>query len=281
LIWLGPLLYEQVSQLIGNLPRYAKALAARFEIEPGVVKEQVDGALTRAQLDPRQLLSQIFRGTDRAIGWVTALVGVISNLTLALVLIPLYFFVFAWYFNHGLAQLEVYLPARHKAQILQVLGQMDRAVSEFFRGQLVIAMIDGALFSIGWYWAGVPYWFALGMFTGLLNIVPYLSVVGWPLAVLLKYVSVLGDGDGALLSAALWPTVVYMTVQLFDGWVLAPWIQSGQTNLSVVTIIIVVFVGAALAGVWGMLFAIPLAACIKIVLVAVLLPQLERWAAEH
>ncbi|MEO6165737.1 MAG: AI-2E family transporter, partial [Candidatus Binatia bacterium] len=62
---------------------------------------------------------------------------------------------------------------------------------------------------------------------------------------------------------------------------LAPWIQSGQTNLSVVTIIIVVFVGAALAGVWGMLFAIPLAACIKIVLVAVLLPQLERWAAEH
>jgi predicted PurR-regulated permease PerM len=281
LIWLGPLLYEQVSQLIGNLPKYAKAIAARFEIEPGMLKEQLDTALTRAQLDPRQLIAQIFRGTDRAFGWVTALIDVVSNLTLALVLIPVYFFVFAWYFNHGLAQLEVYLPARHKGQILQVLGQMDRAVSEFFRGQLVIAMADGALFSIGWYWAGVPYWFALGMFTGLLNIVPYLSVVGWPLAVLLKYVSMLGDGDGGLLAAALWPTVVYVAVQLFDGWVLAPWIQSGQTNLSVVTIIIVVLVGAALAGMWGMFFAIPVAACSKIVLVTVLLPRLERWAAEH
>ena len=282
LIWLVPLLYEQIVGLVTNLPKYLRALAQRFQIDGGALGEQVEAVLAQAQADPRQILAQVFRTTGQAIGWLAALVGVVSNLTLALILIPIYFFVFAWYFNHGLAQLEAYLPTRRKAQILQVFGQMDHAVSDFFRGRLVIAVIVGALFSAGWYAAAVPYWFALGMITGFLNIIPYLSVISWPLAVLLKYLSGLDAGaSGGLIDAVLWPSAVYVVVQLLEGWVLTPWIQSGQTNLSGVTIIIVVFVGASLAGVWGMLFAIPVAACIKIVFVATLLPQLKRWAAEH
>ena len=282
LVWLGPLLYEQIVGLITNFPKYLRALAQRFQIDLGALSEQVEAAMAQAQADPRQILAQVFRTTGQAIGWLAALVGVISNLTLALILIPIYFFVFAWYFNHGLAQLEDYLPARRKAKILQVVGEMDRAVSDFFRGRLVIAVIVGALFSAGWYAAAVPYWFALGMITGFLNIIPYLSIISWPLAVLLKYVSALDAGaTGGLLDALLWPSAVYVVVQLLEGWLLTPWIQSGQTNLSAVTIIIVVFVGASLAGIWGMLFAIPIAACIKIVFIATLLPQLKRWAAEH
>ena len=282
LIWLVPLLYEQIVGLVTNLPKYLRALAQRFQIDGGALGEQVEAVLAQAQADPRQILAQVFRTTGQAIGWLAALVGVVSNLTLALILIPIYFFVFAWYFNHGLAQLEAYLPTRRKAQILQVFGQMDHAVSDFFRGRLVIAVIVGALFSAGWYAAAVPYWFALGMITGFLNIIPYLSVISWPLAVLLKYVSGLDAGASVeLIDAVLWPSAVYVVVQLLEGWVLTPWIQSGQTNLSAVTVIIVVFVGASLAGVWGMLFAIPVAACIKIVFIATLLPQLKRWAAEH
>ena len=282
LIWLGPLLYEQIVGLLTNLPKYLRALAQRFQIDSGALGEQVEAAVAQAQADPRQILAQLFRTTGQAIGWLAAVVGVISNLTLALILIPMYFFVFAWYFNHGLARLEAYLPIRRKAQILQVLEQMDRAVSDFFRGRLVIAVIVGALFCAGWYAAAVPYWFALGMVTGFLNIIPYLSVVSWPLAVILKYVSALDGGatDG-LIDAMLWPSAVYVVVQLLEGWLLTPWIQSGQTNLSAVTIIIVVLVGASVAGIWGMLFAIPVAACIKIVFTATLLPQLKRWAAEH
>jgi predicted PurR-regulated permease PerM len=282
LVWLGPLLYEQIVGLITNLPKYLRALAQRLQIDLGALSEQVEAAMAQAHADPRQILAQVFRTTGQAIGWLAALVGVISNLTLALILIPIYFFVFAWYFNHGLAQLEAYLPARRKAKILQVVGEMDRAVSDFFRGRLVIAVIVGALFSAGWYAAAVPYWFALGMITGFLNIIPYLSIISWPLAVLLKYVSALDAGATAgLIDAVLWPSAVYVVVQLLEGWLLTPWIQSGQTNLSAVTIIIVVFVGASLAGIWGMLFAIPVAACIKIVFIATLLPQLKRWAAAH
>lgn len=281
-IWLGPLLYEQVIGLASNLPRYAQAVADRFAIDLGAVSAPLDAALKKAQADPRQLLSQIFRTTGQAIGWAAAVISMATYLTLTLVLMPLYFFVFAWYFNAGLAKLENYLPVRHRATIQRVLGQMDRAVGDFFRGRLVIAVIVGALFSFGWYFAGVPYWFALGMITGFLNIIPYVSAIGWPLAMLLKYVSVLGAGDGVSWAAVvIWPSVVYVAVQLLEGWVLTPLIQSGQTNLSAVTIIVVVFIGAALGGLWGMLFAIPVAACVKILLAATVLPRLQRWAADH
>lgn len=281
-IWLGPLLYEQIVGLASNLPGYLRALADRFAVEIGALSEPIDAALKKIQADPRQALAQLFQTTGKALGWVAAVLGMATNLTLALVLIPLYFFVFAWYYNAGLAKLESFLPERRKAEILQVLGNMDRAVGEFFRGRLVIAALVGALFSAGWYLAEVPYWFALGMITGFLNIIPYVSVIGWPLAVLLKYVSVLGAAETAGLMAVVgWPSVVYIVVQVLEGWVLTPWIQSGQTHLSAVTIIVVVFIGASLAGIWGMLFAIPVAACIKILLSATVLPQLKLWAVQH
>jgi predicted PurR-regulated permease PerM len=160
---------------------------------------------------------------------------------------------------------------------------MDDAIGQFFRGRLVVSIIMGILLSAGWFVAGVPYWFVLGMLTGILNIVPYLSAVTWPVAIIIKYVDALTGGGETMdfVSIAVWPSAVYAAVQLLENWVLTPLIQSGSTNLSAFTVIVVVFVGASVGGVMGMLFAIPFAACIKILLDEVALPRLRRWAAQH
>jgi predicted PurR-regulated permease PerM len=120
--------------------------------------------------------------------------------------------------------------------------------------------------------------------TGLLSIVPYLSVASWPVAIIVKYVDTLTSGmaeSSAIVSAVLWPSVVYGAVQFLEGWVLTPLIQSGHTSLSAVTIILVVIIGGVAAGVLGMLLAIPVAACAKIFFQEVALPHLRRWAATH
>jgi predicted PurR-regulated permease PerM len=154
---------------------------------------------------------------------------------------------------------------------------MGQAVGHFFRARLVIAFIMGGSLSIGWFWTGVPYWFFLGMVTGLLNMVPYLSVLTWPFALLLKYLEAINSSGGStsFVSIAVWPTVVYVAVQLSEGWFLTPWIQSGQTNLNAATVLIVVIIGRALVGIWGLLFAIPIAACIKILANELVLPPLR------
>ena len=161
---------------------------------------------------------------------------------------------------------------------------MDTAVGSFFRGRLIIAFLMAVLFALGWLLAGVPYWFLLGVGTGVLSIIPYAASVGWPLAILLKYLDLTtgaGAPDFAWVDVFVWPSLVYGLVQVFEGWVLTPWIQSESTNLSAVTILIVIFVGGTVGGLYGLLLAIPIAACLKILAIEMLLPQLHRWAADN
>jgi predicted PurR-regulated permease PerM len=270
--------------LVARLPDYLRTLGATYDIDSGELINQLDESIRKFQIDPKQIVGQVFRTTGRAVGVLTFVFITTSYWFLTIILIALYVFFFSWHFNSGLAKLSAFIPESRKARVLAILDRMDDAVGDFFRGRLLVAVIMGVLLSAGWFLAGVPYWFFLGMLTGLLSIVPYLSVVSWPVAILLKYVDTLTSGmaeNSAIVSAVLWPSVVYGVVQSLEGWVLTPWIQSGQTSLSAVTIILVVIIGGVVAGVLGMLLAIPVAACGKIFFTDVVLPRLRSWAETH
>ena len=280
--WLGPVLVDQFIQLAARLPEYIRALAAGHNIDLNNIMAVIDE--TVRNLDPRQIFNQIFSTTGRAVGIATFIFNTTTRMLLSLALVIIYFFLFSWRFNAGLAKLTAYVPQSRKRRVFAILSRMDAAVADFFRGRLVIAIIVGIMLSVGWFFTGVPYWFFLGMLTGILNIVPYLAVITWPVAILLKYVDTLTSGAGqsaGILAILIWPSVVYIVVQFLEGWILTPWIQSGQTDMSAATVLIVVFIGGAVAGIWGLLFAIPVAACCKILLEELLLPPLRRWAATH
>jgi predicted PurR-regulated permease PerM len=282
--WLGPVLYEQSTMLARKLPDYLRALAATYGIESGDLIDHLDEAIRKFQIDPKQMVGQVFQTTGRAVGILTFVFSITSYWLLSTMLVALYGFFFSWHFNTALRKLSGYVPASRRERVRSILARMDDAIGDFFRGRLLIAIIMGVLLSVGWLLVGVPYWFFLGMLTGFFNIVPYLSVISWPIAILLKYVDVLTHAAGespGILAVVLWPSVIYIAVQLLEGWILTPWIQSGQTNMSAVTIILVVIIGGFLAGVLGMLLAIPVAACIKILCEEVVLPGLRKWAATH
>ena len=284
LSWLGPLLLQQITDLVTRLPEYLRTLAITYNLDPGNILDQLERSLRQLQLDFQQILAQIYKTTGHAFGLVTTVFSAAAYLIFSVALVLIYFFLLSWHFNRALQRFARYLPHSRRGRITEILSQMDEAVGQFFRGRLVIAMIMGVLLSVGWFLTGVPYWFFLGMLTGLLNIVPYISIVSWPVVILLKYaetITAAGGQSPSLLSIVLWPSTVYIAVQLLEGWLLTPWIQSGQTNLSAATIIIVVFIGAGLAGILGMLLAIPLAACIKILLDEIFLPHIRHWASEH
>lgn len=284
LAWLGPVLYEQSTMLVNRLPDYLRALMATYGVESGNVVDQLDETIRKLQIDPKQIVGQLFRTTGRAVGILTFVFSTTTYWLLSTALVAIYVFFFSWHFNSGVEKLRAYVPASRRVRVSTIVARMDGAIGDFFRGRLVIAIIMGVLLSAGWFFTGVPYWFFLGMLTGLLNIIPYLSVLSWPVAILLKYVDTLTNASGAtpdLLTVVLWPSLVYIAVQSLEGWILTPWIQSGQTNMSAVTIILVVIIGGVVAGVLGMLLAIPIAACIRIFFEEVVLPPLRKWAATH
>ncbi len=279
-LWFVPLLIEQAQALIQKIPVYAHTLSQRYERLFGSWSFNVQDLLGRIQDDPMATLRPLFLGTGQAFGLLGQVLGVTANVALYTILIPVYFFFFAWHFESMSRFVVRLIPITHRPRVLQVLGRMDTAVRGFFFERLLIAVITGVLYAGAWALVDVPYWFLLGIVTGLTSLVPYLSAIGWPLAVVIKYADVVATGQSNgtdWMAILLWPSVAYMVVQFIESWVLTPWMQSRSTDMSAVTILIVVFVGGAVGGLFGLIFAIPVVTCLKILIEEFIRPRWLQW----
>lgn len=216
----------------------------------------------------------------RGVSTIFSVIGFIISLGLLAFLIPFYFFFFAVWYPDVLAFGRQFIPQRNRERVLYLLEKMDNVVAGFVRGRIVISLIMGVLLAIGWMICGVPYAIPLGIVVGIFCAVPYLGVVGIPAAVLLLFFDQLGmagEQRMAWWGIILWPTLVFSIVQLIEGYVLTPAIAGKATNLDPVTILVAVLAGGSVLGVYGMLLAIPLAACGKIMFAEVLMPKLKDW----
>ena len=150
-----------------------------------------------------------------------------------------------------------FLKAETRDDITYLVNEFVEIIVAFFRGQFVIALMQGILFAIGFEIVGLSYGLILGLLLGFLNIIPYLgSIVG--LSVALPLALFQTGGGWALVIGVL---VVFSIVQAIEGYVLTPRIMGGQTGLHPMAIIVAIFFwGTALKGITGMILAIPLTA---------------------
>ncbi len=267
-IWLVPPLIEQGTNFVQSLPDYWETLRDKYGVPLGEVPQK-----------PGALLEKLDVQSESIIPFIGGVIGTSVIILFWIILIPVSFFVFSINFNQFIFKAKSHIPLKKKDLILQILGRMDKAVGSFFRGRLLISLIISVLFSGGWFLAGVPYWFLLGITTGFLSIVPYLSTVGWVSAVLVKYLEMTTGAQPPgfdFLAVIVWPTVVFQGVNVIEEYILTPWIQSKSTTLNPLTILVVVFIGGWVGGLPGLLFAIPVAACFKIVWEEAIAPRLEQ-----
>ena len=141
--------------------------------------------------------------------------------------------------------------------VVYLLTEFVHLVVTFFRGQIVIALLQGILFAIGFSLAGLKYGAVLGLMLGFLNIVPYLgSMLGLAITLPTAWFQ-LGGGWEMLI----YVIVVFSIVQMIEGYILTPRIMGDRTGLHHnTTIISIFFWGSALGGILGMILAIPLTA---------------------
>ena len=150
-----------------------------------------------------------------------------------------------------------FLKPKTRADVIYLIQEFIDILVAFFRGQLVIAFLQGALFAIGFSIAGLRYGLVLGLALGFLNIIPYLgSIVGLAVALPIGYWQ-----EGGGLQLVVWVLVVFALVQAIEAYVLTPRIMGDRTGLHPMAIIVAVFFwGSALNGIAGMILAIPLTA---------------------
>lgn len=150
-----------------------------------------------------------------------------------------------------------FLKADTRETVTYLVDEFISIIVAFFRGQFVIAFLQGVLYAIGFSLLGLKYGLILGLVLGFLNIIPYLgSIVGLGVAFPLGFFQ-----PGGGLELVIGVAVVFTIVQTIEGYLLTPRIMGNTTGLHSMTIIVAIFFwGSALPGLAGLILAIPLTA---------------------
>jgi len=267
-LWLFPPLVEQGINFVQSLPDYWVTLRDQYGVPLGEIPQK-----------PGAILEKLDVRSGAILPFIGSVIGTSVLVLFWIILLPVSFFAFSSNFDSLIEKVKSYIPPGARDRGLHILDRMDTAVGSFFRGRLIISLIISVLFSAGWFFSEVPYWFLLGVATGLLSIVPYLSTIGWIVVILVKYLEMTTGAHATgfdFWAVIFWPTVVYQGVNVIEEYVLTPWIQSKSTSLNPLTILVVVFIGGWIGGLLGLLFAIPAAACLKILWEELALPKLKQ-----
>ncbi len=148
------------------------------------------------------------------------------------------------------------IPDQYRLVVLAVVSDFTNAMRVYFRAQALIAFIVGLLFATGFWLIGLPMAILLGLFIGLLNMVPYLQVVGLIPALLFAIVASLGAGESMWIMLAL-VLAVFAVVQIIQDAILVPRIMGKVTGFNPAVILLALSVWGKLLGMLGLLIALP------------------------
>ena len=187
----------------------------------------------------------------------TALMLMAANLFLLPIL--LYYFLADWpRWADGTHRL---IPRRYLDQVLRIGGEIDKTLSEYLRGQLLVMIIVGLIYGGGLTIVGLDSGFAIGMVAGMLVVIPYLGAfIGLLLATL---AAALQFGTfGGLVS--VWS--VFLVGQLLESYVITPRLVGERIGLTPLWVVFALMAFGQLLGFVGMLLALPMAAICLVLL---------------
>jgi len=262
-VFVIPVVYHQVGETIAKVPSYLQVLRAK--VEPAYQRlnlrypEQTEEArerLTAAlKANIPQILSPVTRMLGRAFSSVMGFVLAVLNL----VIIPVFAFYLLYDMNRIREGMSDLVPLRYRPYVYSRMGEVDRLLSAFVRGQLMVALILGAFYSVGLTLCGVPMGLLVGFVIGLFNLVPFMSyILGLPLALILSW---LDDQDPTRLLAVFF---VFAVGQFLEGNFVTPRIVGGSLGLHAVVIMLAVLVGGTTFGFVGMVLAVPSTAALSV-----------------
>ena len=199
---------------------------------------------------------------QKSIGGVFGVLGFLFSL----ILVPVFLFFFLLE-SPGIAEhWSRYIPLRSsplKEEIVSLFNEINNYLIHFFRGQLVVSLIDGAMVGISLFlFLRLDFAFLIGLMVGILGLIPYFGIILCAIPAVLIALAQYGD---------LWHPVlviiIFTAANNIDGIFISPKVIGSSVGLHPMTIIISVFAWTiALGGLLGALLAVPLTATLKVLL---------------
>ena len=256
-----PPMFKQSSELVTNIP--SLITDARTTVESWN-KEYASNIPEEVRVEIDRLLEN---GGQILLGEFTGLVGrtavaAVHALTLVVGLVVLPLFVFYFLKDRETVResfVEVF-PIDTQIHVVYVLRILNRIIGAYVRAQFTLAAVVWVFISIGLMLLGVKYAVLLGAVARIFELVP---IVGAWLAVIPTIIVVLSTSPEKIV----WVLLLYLGVQLFQGAIIVPRVQSFAMKLHPLMILISIVVGSEIAGLWGVVLGPPIAASIKELLI--------------
>jgi predicted PurR-regulated permease PerM len=278
-----PQVVNETRELARKVPEYSQRLQNRIQefiaqppeflrhFWPAPAPANTDDGSAPANSSPPALANAAhwLTGSLPQMGtWLLGQLGKLASgfgMIAGLVLIPVYTFYFLLEKRGIESHWKEYLPVRDsslKEEIVFMLDAISQYLVAFFRGQVLVAMCDAVLYTIGFLAVGLNYAFLLGFAAVFLTMIPFLgAIVIFLTALTLAFVQY-GDWLHPLLVLA-----VFGVVQSLEGLIISPKIMGDRVGLHPLVIIIAVMTGTTLlGGILGGVLAIPLAAALRVIM---------------
>lgn len=269
----APLVARQVSQFADNMPEYSDRIMEKInpyldwvqdktgydvvdEIQ-SKVEENIGSTLQFSQKIMASLMVGLLAGGRAIIEFVS---------TLLLVPIVAYFMMKDW--PRIVATVDNIVPREWLATVHDLLRKIDRKISGFLRGQILVCFILGGGYAVALTVAGLNYGFLIGIMTGILSVIPYVgSTIGLVSSV--GVAALQSHGDPTYIGII---AVIFFMGQFLEGNFITPRLIGDSVGLHPLWIIFALLAGGSLLGLTGMIIAVPVAA-IASVLIAFALRQ--------
>ena len=257
-IQLAPRIGAQGSQLADNVPSLIQTARQTFETSQDWYRERVPENIQR-QIDVRtQDLGN--RASDFGVSLIERTIAVITggvaNL-IAYIVVPFWIFFVLKDREKGAQWFYGMFPPAIRDDVRVVLHQANRVLGSYIRAQLLLSTVSGVVAGVGLWLMGIKFSLILGVIAGIANMIPVLGPM-------------IGGVPAIIVTAATRPgwTVLWVFLFLFvsqnmKDYILVPRIQGNAVNIHPAIILVLLVIAGHLAGFWGLLLAVPVAAVIR------------------
>lgn len=184
----------------------------------------------------------------------------IINVAGIVVLVPILMFYFLYNWDERLVKMRHMIPNRYIPSVYRIANESDEALMSFIKGQLLVMVLLGMVYAVQLQLIGLKVGLIIGMMAGIASFVPYLGfTLGFIAAIIAGLFQFGVDWVHLVLIVG-----AFMVGQAVEGYVLQPLLLGDKIGLSPLWVIFAVLAGASLAGIAGMLIALPLAAVLNV-----------------
>ena len=258
LFFIPPMIEEciKMKELLGAYLQNGNGQTSIPEAINEFIHNNIDAKWLMQTLDSETIVQAVQKVVPKMWSLVATSYNIIIGIFAAFIMVLYYFFILLDYeqISGGWVNL---IEAKHHRKVVALLNDVKDSMNHYFRGQSLVAFCVGVLFSIGFLIIDFPMAVSLGLFIGLLNMVPYLQIIGLIPTVMLALIKAAETGENFwwILGLAM---IVFCVVQLIQDTILTPKIMGKITGLNPAIILLSLSIWGSLMGMLGMIIALPL-----------------------